>query len=127
MPSFLLIYLRADFQLKVGVGYREKKFKGPQMQYLIVIQVNFTVNKMKLVKPQVSEAVALPQIYADPIQHKELFKYSITHFLDDFIFEVMPQLLKPMVLLVMVKTDSEQKTIYVHFHKNLYLKSYIYV
>ena len=24
-PSFLLIYLRADFQLKVGVGYRERK------------------------------------------------------------------------------------------------------
>ena len=24
----------------------------------------------KLVKPQVLEAVALPQIYADPIQHK---------------------------------------------------------
>ena len=50
------------------------------MQYLIVIQVNFTVNKMKLVKPQVSEAVALSQIYADLIQHKGLFKYYITHF-----------------------------------------------
>ena len=70
----------ADFQLKVGVGYREKKSKGPQMQYLIVIQVNFTVNKMKLVKPQISEAVALPQIYADLFQHKGLFKYYISHF-----------------------------------------------
>ena len=50
------------------------------MQYLIVIQVNFTVNKMKLVKPQVSVAVAIPQIYADLIQHKELFKYYIAHF-----------------------------------------------
>ena len=29
----------------------------------------------KLVKPQVSEAVALPQIYADLTQHKGLFKY----------------------------------------------------
>ena len=34
----------------------------------------------KLVKPQVSEAVALPQIYADLIQHKGLFKYYIIHF-----------------------------------------------
>ena len=38
-------------------------------------------NLDKLVKPQVSEAVALPQIYADLIQHKGLFKYYITHFL----------------------------------------------
>ena len=35
---------------------------------------------IKLVKPQVSEAVALPQIYADLIQDKGLFKYYITHF-----------------------------------------------
>ena len=34
----------------------------------------------KLVKPQVSEAVAIPLIYADIIQHKGLFKYYITHF-----------------------------------------------
>ena len=34
----------------------------------------------KLVKPQVSEAVALPQIYADLIQNKGLFKYYISHF-----------------------------------------------
>ena len=50
------------------------------MQYLIVIQVIFTVNKMERVKQQVSEAVALPQIYADLIQDKGLFKYYITHF-----------------------------------------------
>ena len=39
-------------KLKVGVGYREddiNKFKRPQMQYMIVIWVNFTVNKMKKV------------------------------------------------------------------------------
>ena len=47
---------------------------------MIVIQVNFTVNKVKLVKPQVSEAVALPQIYADFIQHMGLLKYYISHF-----------------------------------------------
>ena len=34
----------------------------------------------KLVKPEVSEAEAIPQIYADFIQHKGLFKYYITHF-----------------------------------------------
>ena len=35
---------------------------------------------MKLVKPQASEAVALPQIYADFIQHMGLFKYNISNF-----------------------------------------------
>ena len=32
------------------MGYREgdiEDFKGPQMQHLIIIQINFTVNKMK--------------------------------------------------------------------------------
>ena len=36
--------------------------------------------KYEQIKPQVSEAVALPQIYADLIQHKGLFKYYIIHF-----------------------------------------------
>ena len=38
------------------------------------------ISSKKLVKHQVSEALAIPHIYADLIQHKGLFKYYITYF-----------------------------------------------
>ena len=60
--------------------YREKKSKDLKCNIWLSFRLTLQWKKMKLVKPQVLEAVALPQIYADLIQHKGLFKYYITYF-----------------------------------------------
>ena len=64
----LLLYIFFNFE-----------FKKIYIFFQIYHNHLYTINA-KTSKPQVSEAVALPQIYADLIQHKGLFKYYITHF-----------------------------------------------